>query len=104
MSSKAVHVRLEPFDVYIGRRCTEFEGSLWANPFHVPPYSLHESLSLYETHLEALLEVPGMLAEFEKLRDQTLGCWCAPKGGLKAEDRLFCHGQIILRRLKVLFH
>ena len=33
--TRAVHVRREPFDVYIGRSFMEFAESDWHNPFRV---------------------------------------------------------------------
>jgi hypothetical protein len=32
-----------------------------------------------------------------ELERKTLGCFCAPKGGLTEHDPLVCHGQVLLR-------
>lgn len=93
-----------PYDLYIGRqrRWPEpLKRSFWANPYklkeHGGPYTLAESLYLYELRVRSS---PEMLERLHELvGGKTLACWCAPKDGdpLVSGDPEVCHGQVLLR-------
>lgn len=90
---RVVHCRRDPFDVYVGRP------GKWGNPFRVGVDGKRgECVWKY---MEWILRGEGrhLLRDLGELEGKTLGCWCAPKGGLKAGDPVECHGQILLRLL-----
>lgn len=92
-----VHVRVAPYDVYIGRRARGgFAASRYASPFPITAeVSRAQSLALFAAYLDTMLAADaGFL---EPLRDKVLGCWCRPHGGF--QGRLLCHGQIMVGRL-----
>lgn len=85
-STKVVHCKREPYDVYIGRP------SKWGNPFTFKANTiakfvvpLAEVLARYEAWLR---EQPELMSSLTELRGKTLGCWCKPKP---------CHGDILAR-------
>lgn len=88
MTTRVVHCRKEPFDVYIGRP------GPWGNPFSSRSGTLaafrvafrEEAIWEYE---KWLLAQPGLVAKVrQELRGKTLGCWCAPQ---------LCHGEVLAR-------
>lgn len=91
---RVVHIRHDRYDVYIGR------GSVWGNPFKIgSDGSRREVLLKYK---EYLLRGNGrhLLERIEELEGKTLGCFCAPPGGLTARDETVCHGQLLLQLLE----
>lgn len=109
MSDRVVNIRLgEPFDVYIGRAGRGFDGR-FGNPYPVGQTCSRcgerharggDTLGCFRACLvDRAQRDPGWRNELLALRGKTLGCFCAPPGGLTAEDELRCHGQIILRWL-----
>jgi hypothetical protein len=75
------------------RRVLSYPASPWANPYKLSEYSLDESLSLFEKHLDGILASPEKLNEFMKLLKATeIGCFCLP--GAR------CHRDIILNKLR----
>ena len=98
--TRVVHVRKDSFDEYIGRAVGRagFRGSIWGNPYQEGrDGTLEEVLAKYEAHV---LGSPELLAQLPELDGKTLGCWCAPKGGLTASDPLICHGQKLIRLIE----
>ena len=84
--TRVVHVRKEPFDIYIGRAFAEFDESIWHNPFHLgKDGNRKEVLRKYR---EYILSRPDLLARLHELKDKTLGCWCKPKW--------LCHGDVLV--------
>lgn len=89
MTTRVVHCKREPHDVYIGRP------SKWGNPFAVrgvvSAHAKHhvdtvdEALTRYEAWLR---EQPQLMAALAELRGKTLGCWCKPGP---------CHGDVLAR-------
>jgi hypothetical protein len=99
---KVVNIYLDPYDIYIGRK------SIWGNPYTVKlsrvpgtqrVASSKDAIRLYE---EWLRQQPELLKQLPNLRGKTLGCFCAPKGGVGIEKGtpLFCHGQILLKLIE----
>lgn len=75
--TRAVHVRREPFDVYIGRSFMEFAESDWHNPFRVELGCGRACvLERYEAHVRSR---PDLMARLAELRGKRLGCWCKTK-------------------------
>lgn len=87
MTTRVVHCKKEPFDVYIGR-----PGD-WGNPFPIQLSLLHD-LAEYEGSREwslneyrkYILGRPDLLARLGELKGKVLGCWCHPAP---------CHGDIL---------
>jgi hypothetical protein len=94
MTTRVVHCKKEPFDVYIGRSQNIIRGR-WGNPFtHLPQFT---SLARHHVPLDKVL------VEYEKwlrtqtalmhdivplLRGKILGCWCKPGP---------CHGDVLAK-------
>lgn len=94
-SQKVVHIKRDSYDLYIGR------GSMWGNPYRIgPDGSRAEVLAKYKEHL---LRGEGrhLLERIVDLDGKTLGCFCACPGGLTAQDRTHCHGQLLLRLVEL---
>jgi Domain of unknown function (DUF4326) len=95
MATKVVHLKRERYDVRIDR-ATE-----WGNPYAWEPgtkarYLVADRDEAISTYREHVLARPGLRASLPELRDKTLGCWCAPPGGLTAADTPYvCHGQVL---------
>lgn len=88
MSTQVVHVKREPYDVYIGRAMPGFSASRFANPFKVGRDGSREvCIARYREHL---LATPELMAQLEQLRGKRLGCWCKPKA---------CHGDVLVELL-----
>jgi Domain of unknown function (DUF4326) len=86
--ARVVHVKHEPYDVYIGRGVPRagFRRSKWSNPYEIGKHGTRREVILkYERHLLANEELMGALPE---LRGKVLGCWCAPNP---------CHGDVLVR-------
>lgn len=79
MSTRVVHCRREPYDVYIGRP------SKWGNPFVIGPDGTREQV--IEKYRQYLLTSPELLAALPALRGKILGCWCSPNP---------CHGDVLV--------
>lgn len=81
MSSRVVHCKKEPYDVYIGR------GSIWGNPFVIGKDGDRDTvIKLYE---EWFVEQPELVDKVKNLEGKILGCYCAPQK---------CHGDFLLKR------
>ena len=82
-----------PFDVYIGRRCTQggwnLQTSKWANPYVVGKDGTREEV--LEKYVKHLLINSDLLLELEELRGKTIACFCSTE-----ED---CHGDILINFL-----
>lgn len=79
LPTRVVHVRREPFDVYIGRP------SKWGNPFVVGKDGTRaEVIEKYRTWL---MRNQLLMSSLQELRGKVLGCWCKP---------LLCHGDILV--------
>lgn len=87
MTTRVVHCKREPYDVYIGRP------SKWGNPFShkertraaFRTATREEAIRLYEGYVR---NQPQLLADLYELRGKTLGCWCSPRP---------CHGDVLAR-------
>lgn len=82
--ARVVHLRTEPYDVYIGR------GSPWGNPYRVGRggWTRREAIKNFRGFAKARLQnYPDWL---EPLRDKVLGCFCKP---------LACHGDVLVELL-----
>lgn len=83
--TKVVHIKKEPYDVYIGRP------SIWGNPYSHKEDTLaefkvrdrKESIEKFEKYLTSNKE---LMEKVKELKGKTLGCWCHP---------LSCHGDIL---------
>lgn len=93
MTTKVVHCKKEPYDVYIGRP------SKWGNPFthlttntraQIQVDSREEAVSRYEEYIR---NKPELMADLHELKGKTLGCWCKPKS---------CHGDILVKLIEEL--
>jgi hypothetical protein len=86
---KVVNIRVEPYDVFIGR------GSKWGNPYsHIPnsgaPFPVDSREDAIRAYSYWILEQPELLTAAKiELRGKVLGCYCKPIYP--------CHGDILLR-------
>lgn len=87
--SRVVHVRHQPFDVYIGRRCREFDASPWANPFRLGDES--QRRAMVRRYVEWLLDQPALLDQVSVLKGKRLGCWCR-----SPRHDVLCHGLVLI--------
>lgn len=78
MTTRVVHCKIEPYDVYIGRP------SKWGNPFTIGRDGDRDDV--VRLYCEWIEHQPELLAEVGSLKGKTLGCWCSPKA---------CHGDIL---------
>jgi hypothetical protein len=86
--TRVVHCRREPYDVYIGRKTRELQGSIWGNPFQIGRDGTREEV--IAKYREYILSKPALLKQLESLRGKTLGCWCSPQA---------CHGDVLIELL-----
>ncbi len=78
MTTKVVHCKEEPYDVYIGRP------SKWGNPFKIGRDGTREEvLQKYQVWLSGQWD---LLDSLDEIRGKVLGCHCKPRG---------CHGDIL---------
>ena len=82
-----VNIRKAKYDIYIGR-AGKGQSGYYGNPFVLgKDGDRAEVLEKYKIHFDKRIkEDPEFREKILALRDQTLGCFCAP---------LACHGHII---------
>jgi hypothetical protein len=76
--TRVVHIRKEPYDVYIGRP------SKWGNPFKIGPDGTREDV-IRKYHAWVLRQ-PHLMSSLHELRGKRLGCFCKPQA---------CHGDVL---------
>jgi len=86
-TTKVVHCRREPYDVYIGRP------GIWGNPFSdkigtLAKYKVKTRKEAIECYARWIENQPALLELLPTLKGKVLGCWCHPKE---------CHGDILVR-------
>jgi hypothetical protein len=87
--TRAVNLRTEPFDVYIGR------GSQWGNPYShlagtkakIAVASREDAIEAYEEWLQEPAQA-RLRRQIPTLKGKRLGCYCKPQS---------CHGDILAR-------
>ena len=92
-TTKVVHCKKEPYDVYIGRP------SKWGNPFTHKKDSTNAKYfkptraEAIEAYRDYILTGKGthLLEDLGELEGKVLGCWCKPKS---------CHGDILIEIIK----
>jgi hypothetical protein len=78
-TTKVVHCKRAPFDIYIGRP------SKWGNPFVIGRDGNREQV--IEKYRAYILGNQTLLAAAKsELKGKVLGCWCAPQS---------CHGDVL---------
>lgn len=90
MSTRVVHVKREPYDVYIGRP------GVWGNTYShrdgtdaIKVATREEAIEQYRADLWRQIESGELkLGDLAFLAGKTLGCWCAPQP---------CHGDVLAR-------
>jgi hypothetical protein len=89
MKTRAVNLRTEPYDVYIGR-AGHGEIGYFGNPFGLTTKTDRErSLALYAKYFASRLTQDAKFARVVlSLRGARLGCFCKPKR---------CHGDIMAK-------
>ncbi len=78
--TKVVHIKKQPYDVYIGRP------SKWGNPFTTG--SREQRIKRYKDYI---LQRRDLLDSLHELEGKVLGCWCKPKP---------CHGDVLVELIK----
>jgi hypothetical protein len=88
-----VHNQVDEYDIYIGRAVPEhgMDGSKWGNPFVVTNESDGERERVINAYRKWVVTQPELMSSLEELRNQRLGCWCAPKS---------CHGDVLVELLE----
>lgn len=97
--TRVVHCRKETFDVYIGRQMKKYpdlKATGWGNPYWEGVDTPAGRQSAIDRYREWVLTQPKLLTRLPELRGRTLGCWCAPLGGLPGNlyGRV-CHGEVL---------
>ena len=90
VSTRVVHCRLEPFDVYVGRP------SLFGNPFShksdtLAKYRVKTPEEAVEKYREWVIGIPPITSMIPGLKGKVLGCWCKTKRNPDAP----CHGDVL---------
>lgn len=92
---RVVHVKRDPYDVYVGRASAGAPADAdpnwsWGNPYSTNEAKFKEHLDLQTRttkYLHWLLEDPAMVAKVRsELPGKVLSCWCAPG---------YCHGWLL---------
>lgn len=93
--------------IFIDRNRFPSKASIWANPFKIGrDGNLQQVLQKCDKHFRTLLEnKPELKNELLALQGKNLGCWCvdSPTSEYEHEDRLVCHGQVLIRLTKEIF-
>jgi hypothetical protein len=87
MLTRIVHLKKEPYDVYIGRP------SKWGNPYShkegtLAEFKVANRAEALEKFEKYLLENETLYNSLIELKGKTLGCWCKPNK---------CHGDILAK-------
>ena len=78
-TTRVVHCKKEPFDIYIGRP------SKWGNPFRIGKDGSREHV--IQKYRDWILANSNLMAQLPlELKGKTLGCWCKPNA---------CHGDVL---------
>jgi len=90
MTTRAVHCKIDEFDIYIGR------GSIWGNPFSSKKgtkakFIVEDRETSIECYREWLLTQHYLLAQISSLKGKRLGCFCK----LPHDPNRPCHGDIL---------
>lgn len=85
MTSKVVHCKREPYDIYIGRP------SKWGNPFEIGCDG--DRQQVIQKYTEWVVKQENLLGSIHELEGKVLGCWCRPKE---------CHGDVLIDLLEVM--
>jgi hypothetical protein len=87
-TTRVVHLRREPYDIYIGREMPRYglKRSKWFNPYKIGKDGTRERVLVkYEQWVRSH---PDLMTHLPELRGKVLGCWCSPKP---------CHGDVLAR-------
>lgn len=92
--TRVVHLKVEPYDVYIGRASRDNDG-YFGNPFKLVNYhSWAERTRVIEKFRvyfhKRIAEDPAFREAIHSLKGKTLGCFCKP---------MACHGDVIVEYL-----
>lgn len=87
MLTRVVHLKKEPYDVYIGRP------GKWGNPYShkegtLAEFKVANRAEALEKFEKYLLENETLYNSLIELKGKTLGCWCKPNK---------CHGDILAK-------
>ncbi|WP_063805088.1 DUF4326 domain-containing protein [Burkholderia ubonensis] len=89
-TTRVVHVKEAPYDVYIGRQMgSDFPHSEWHNPFKVDSSRSREAA--VEEFYEYAKGNQELMAKVRTLKGRTLGCWCKCRDNV----HLLCHGEVL---------
>ena len=90
METTVVNLRVQPYDVYIGRP------SKWGNPFshrrgiEGTEYvgTIENAVEFYEKYIKVKIRENPTYFDLDELRGMRLGCFCKPGS---------CHGDVLAR-------
>ena len=83
MTTRIVHCKKEPYDIYIGRP------SKWGNPFQIGTDGTREEV--IEKFRNWILSQSNLVKDLHEIKGKTLGCWCKPKS---------CHGDVLVELIE----
>jgi hypothetical protein len=83
MTTRIVHCKKEPYDIYIGR---PFK---WGNPFQIGKDGNRDEV--IEKFRNWIITQPDLLKDLHEIKGKTLGCWCKPN---------VCHGDILVELIE----
>lgn len=89
-STRVVHVKEAPYDVYIGRYMgQEYPESEWQNIIKVDSQTSREAA--VEQFHEHVKSNQALMSKVRLLKGRTLGCWCKSRENV----HLLCHGDVL---------
>lgn len=88
-ATRVVHVKEQPFDVYIGRKNGELPESAWANPYHIGRDGTRDEV--VQAYHRYILGRPDLMTRLGELRGRVLGCWCKTQ----KNPHVLCHGDVL---------
>ena len=78
MTTRVVHCKRSPHDVYIGRP------TKWGNPFEMGKDGTRDEV--VTKYRAWIVNQPELMASLHELKDKTIACWCSPQA---------CHGDVL---------
>lgn len=98
--TKAVNVRTDEFDVYVGRCCNRARdprcriGSEFANHYSMAEHTRSDAIEKYRKWLHWKFNAdPDFRTRLLALKGKRLGCWCKPKA---------CHADVLVELIEEL--
>lgn len=97
---RIVNVKYDTPDLYVGRDMPNRQGCGLGNPFRLD--KRHPLGTTLADYVLWLVDNPQVIEKARRLTKgcKTVGCWCAPPGGVDIDGPLYCHAQILMRAVR----